>query len=200
MAGADPWARPLVDFWLPAGLLALLTALFYFLPIDLRVEEWFYSAERGGWFLKDAEPLVMIYHKGLVPALCVTLGSIALLLVGFWSASLRQYRKVAIYLLLVMVIAPGLLVNALMKEGWGRPRPRQIEQFGGEEAYERVLEYDGRSYGKSFPSGHAAMGFYFFGMYFLMRREGRRALLFWLGIALGLGLVLGTTRMAQGGQ
>lgn len=200
MAGADPWARPLVDFWLPAGLLALLTALFYFLPIDLRVQEWFYSAERGGWFLKDAEPLVMIYHKGLVPALCVTLGSIALLVVGFWSASLRRYRKVAIYLLLVMVIAPGLLVNALMKEGWGRPRPRQIEQFGGAEAYERVLEYDGRSYGKSFPSGHAAMGFYFFGMYFLMRREGRRALLFWLGVALGLGFVLGLTRMAQGGH
>jgi lipid A 4'-phosphatase len=122
------------------------------------------------------------------------------LLAGFKSVQLRQYRKVATYLLLVMVIGPGLLVNAVMKEGWGRPRPRQIEAFGGAEAHERVWEYDGASYGKSFPSGHAAMGFYFFSLYFLYRREGRKAAILWLGIAVGLGMVLGLTRMAQGGH
>lgn len=200
MGSADPHARPLIDFGIPALLLALLTGLLFFLPLDLLVEGWFYSEERGGWFLKDADPLVLIYKKGLIPALCVTFGAILVLLGGFKSHSLRRYRKVATYLLLVMVIAPGLLVNALMKEGWGRPRPRQIEEFGGDEVYERVWEYDGASYGKSFPSGHAAMGFFFFSLYFLLRREGRKAIYLWLGVALGLGFLLGFTRMAQGGH
>ena len=110
---ADPMARPLVDFILPAALLALLTGVFFFLPIDLAIEGWFYSADRGGWFLKDAEPLKLIYDKGLLPALCVVAGAIVVLLVGFRVSSMQRYRKVAIYLLLVMVIAPGLFVNAL---------------------------------------------------------------------------------------
>ncbi|MGI9240856.1 MAG: hypothetical protein ACR2RV_08645, partial [Verrucomicrobiales bacterium] len=107
-------------------MLGGLTLVFFLFPIDLQVEDWFYSAEQGGWFLKDAEPLQQIYKKGLIPALVVTVAAIALLLAGLASVELRRYRKVAIYLLLVMVIAPGLLVNALMKEGWGRPRPRQV--------------------------------------------------------------------------
>ncbi|MFT5106189.1 MAG: lipid A 4'-phosphatase [Pseudoalteromonas tetraodonis] len=193
-------ARPSVDFVFPGVLLAALTAVFFFLPIDLAVEGWFYAGDRGGWFLKDAKPLVMIYDKGLIPALCVVVTSIVVLIIGFRRGTLQRYRKIAIYLLLVMVIAPGLLVNAIMKEGWGRPRPRQVEHFGGEEAFERVWEYDGSSYGKSFPSGHAAMGFYFFGAYFLLRRWGRRSILLWLGVALGLGGLLGFTRMAQGGH
>ena len=159
LGSADPHARPIIDFGLPALILASLTGVLFFLPIDLVVEGWFFSADRGGWFLKDADPLVLIYKKGLIPALCVVSGSIIVLLLGFKSPLLQRYRKVVIYLLLVMIIAPGLLVNALMKEGWGRPRPRQVEAFGGEEVYERVWEYDGGSYGKSFPSGHAAMGF-----------------------------------------
>ena len=199
MESADEMARPLIDFGVPAGILGILTIVLVVLPIDLVVGGWFYSTENE-WFLKDAEPLKLIYDKGLLPALCVAGGSALVLLVGFKSEWLRRYRKVAIYLLLVMVIGPGLLVNALMKEGWGRPRPRQVENFGGDERYERLWEYDGSSYGKSFPSGHASMGFYFFCVYFLWRREGRKSV--WLGLllALGLGGILGFTRVAQGGH
>ena len=200
MDGVDPMARPLWDFLIPAVVLGLLTLLFVFFPLDLFIQGWFYQAKLGGWFMKDAEPLAFVYDKGLIPALCVAIGSIVLLAVGFKVGSMRKYRKVAIYLLAVMVVAPGLLVNAVMKEGWGRPRPRQVEQFGGPEVHERVWEYDASSYGKSFPSGHAAMGFYFFCLYFLMRREGRKAALFWLLLAIGLGGILGVTRMIQGGH
>jgi len=199
MDSVDRSARPLVDFGLPAAILAVLTAIFFLLPIDLAVGDWFHNSE-DGWFLKDAEPLQFVYKKGLIPALCVAGGSALVLLVGFKSEWLRKYRKVAIYLLLVMVIGPGLIVNALMKEGWGRPRPRQVEEFGGKDRYERLWEYDGASYGKSFPSGHASMGFYFFCVYFLWRREGRKSVLLGLSLALGLGALLGFTRVAQGGH
>ena len=37
--------------------------------------------------------------------------------------------------LLVLLMGPILLVNIILKEFWGRPRPYQTEQFGGEFPY-----------------------------------------------------------------
>ena len=102
---ADRLARPLIDFGIPGAILAVLTAIFFLLPLDLAVGGWFYTTA-DGWFLKDAEPLKLIYEKGLLPALCVAGGSVLVLVAGFKSEWLRKYRKVAIYLLLVMVIGP----------------------------------------------------------------------------------------------
>jgi len=32
-----------------------------------------------------------------------------------------------------MIIGPGLLVNTVFKEHWGRARPSQVEEFGGQQ-------------------------------------------------------------------
>jgi hypothetical protein len=92
------------------------------------------------------------------------------------------------------------LVNAVFKEHWGRPRPREVTEFGGRERFEKVWEYDASSPGKSFPSGHASMGFCLFALYFVgraMRQEWTR----WaVPVALGLGGALGLARIAQGGH
>lgn len=39
--------------------------------------------------------------------------------------------RASLFLLSSLVIGPGLLVNAILKEHWGRPRPRDIVEFGG---------------------------------------------------------------------
>ncbi|HCX59124.1 MAG TPA: PAP2 family protein, partial [Candidatus Cloacimonas sp.] len=64
-------------------------------------------------------------------------------------------RKLYLFLVLAMIIGPGIIVNSALKENWGRPRPRDVEQFGGRYAYEAPLEIDLSSPGKSFPCGHA---------------------------------------------
>lgn len=192
--------RLIKEFMVPAVILAILTIYCLVSPVDLAVSQTFYTPESGGWKLRDGDFFRFIYNEGLQPAIYVTGAAMLVLLVGFHYHSLRRMRKVALYLVLVMVIGPGLLVNAVLKEHWGRPRPRDVENFGGKERFEKVWEYDASSPGKSFPSGHASMGFFFFAAYFLLRGWGRWWALGTLAGALILGGLLGFTRIVQGGH
>jgi uncharacterized membrane protein len=99
-----------------------------------------------------------------------------------------------------MVAGPGLIVNVILKDNFGRPRPRNIIEFSGKYEHEKPLVYDASSPGKSFPCGHASMGFYFLGVYILYRR--RRQFLANLGLVTGIfwGGLIGITRMLQGGH
>jgi len=99
-----------------------------------------------------------------------------------------------------MIVGPGLIVNSLLKDNWGRPRPRDIVEFGGRHQYEAPLRIDPASGGKSFPCGHATMGFYFFAPAFVLmlkRRKWGRAL--WV-FGLLYGLLIGWVRVVQGGH
>ena len=40
--------------------------------------------------------------------------------------------RAALFLIISLVLGPGLLVNAVLKESWARPRPGMVTQFGGE--------------------------------------------------------------------
>ena len=70
-------------------------------------------------------------------------------------------RRLAIFLLVVLFVGPGLIVNGIWKEHWGRARPFEVQNFGGEHQYtppmQPAQECDTNC---SFVSGHAAMGFY----------------------------------------
>lgn len=54
--------------------------------------------------------------------------------------------------------------------------------------------------GKSFPSGHASMGFYMFSPYFVLRRSSRPGSIGFLVLGLGYGALMGLARMIQGGH
>ena len=43
--------------------------------------------------------------------------------------------RAAVFLLATLVLGPGLLVNVTLKEHWGRPRPIDVAQFGGNEHF-----------------------------------------------------------------
>ena len=43
--------------------------------------------------------------------------------------------RAALFLILTLALGPGLLVNAILKENWGRPRPGMVTQFGGDYAF-----------------------------------------------------------------
>ncbi|HLK82096.1 MAG TPA: phosphatase PAP2 family protein [Xanthobacteraceae bacterium] len=40
--------------------------------------------------------------------------------------------RAALFLILSLALGPGLLVNVVLKEGWARPRPGMVTQFGGD--------------------------------------------------------------------
>ena len=106
----------------------------------------------------------------------------------------------ALFVVALLALGPGLLVNTVFKDHWGRPRPADIVQFGGTETYRSFWHPGSPEQGRSFPSGHAAVGFFLMAPFFVLRRKApgwaRRALL--AGILYGLTMGLG--RMIQGGH
>ncbi len=154
----------------------------------------------GEWERGDKGAWAALYHFGTLPALAVCAGALLILIAGFRNAQIARLRRPALFLILLMAIGPGLLANAILKDNWGRPRPRDVVVFGGRESFEKVLSIDPNSQGKSFPCGHATMGFFFIGGYYLFHRQ-RRVLAFGFFLfGLAFGGLIGWARVVQGGH
>lgn len=103
-----------------------------------------------------------------------------------------------LFLILCLVLGPGLMANTILKNNWGRARPMHIEEFGGSKEFTPVLEYsDQCETNCSFISGEAASMFMlFFALAFLFPRRTR--ILFACGIISGT--TVGLVRVGQGGH
>jgi lipid A 4'-phosphatase len=181
------------------GAFAACALLFVLLPqIDLRASSLFYSPSEGIFFLHRAPPVKFVYHA--VP--WIGRGVFALLvatLVVMFSTRKRLLlgldRKACLYLLLGLLLGPVLLVNTILKDCWGRARPNQVEEFGGAETFTPAFViYKPFNVSGSWPSGHAALGFFFVAFAPLLKKH--RAVVTAAGVALGA--LIGLGRMAQG--
>src|SRR5262249_29616014 len=116
----------------------------------------------------------------------------------------KAFRKACLVLSLTLTVGSGFITHTVLKEFWGRPRPRQIVEFGGNQhfrAYYEPLFDKALEPSRSFPCGHSTCGFSFFSLYFLFRRYGamhlaRGALI----ISFLLGGLLSVARIVQGGH
>jgi lipid A 4'-phosphatase len=179
---------------LPALAVALLLLALSTLA-DLPLSRLFHQAGEG-FFLDRAWPVQLLYRG--TPWL---IGSVtaALLAALAWGAATRarHVRNAAAYGLLALALGPGLVVNGVLKEHWGRPRPQQIVQFGGTASFVPALWPSRQcTHNCSFVSGHAAAGFFLItGAWIWPRR--RRA---WLIVGIGAGGLIGLARIVQGGH
>ena len=166
---------------------------------DLGLSHFFFrkNAFLSNFFL-DA-----IFHYAIFPAWGVVLLSCLLLLVSFFSPSWKKWPRGALACILTLAIGSGLLIHAVFKENWGRPRPKQVITFGGTEPFSPYYQphFFASLPAKSFPAGHPSMGFFFFIFIELGRFYGSSKLT-WMGwgLAFCLGLLLGLGRIAQGGH
>jgi membrane-associated PAP2 superfamily phosphatase len=169
--------------------------------LDLYLSHLFYSPEHGFY---DHFFFIFLFKYGELFGLATGgLVSLAFFL-SFMRSQWKKWRKGALVMLLTLVIGAGLITNLGLKEYWGRPRPKQITQFGGALSYRPFWRPNFRPKEitqKSFPSGHVAMGFYFLSLCLVARRY-KSPLLFRSGLILtallGGGLMVG--RVAQGGH
>ena len=189
----------LADFLIPLLAALAVTGAIGLAGADLTVQSLFYIPGQG-WALRDREPWAFLYHFGNLPSLALgAMGGIAFV-VSFFSGRFRRDRMAALFVVVLLALGPGLLVNTVFKDHWGRPRPADVVQFGGTETYRSFWHPGSPDQGRSFPSGHAAVGFFLMAPFFVLRRKApgwaRRALL--AGILYGLTMGLG--RMIQGGH
>jgi membrane-associated phospholipid phosphatase len=117
--------------------------------------------------------------------------------IGLLRDESKSVRVYGFFILLCVAVGPGLIVNVALKDHWGRPRPRQIIEFGGKFTYVQPL-VPAEARGKSFPCGHCSVGYlYAVGWWVWRRRHPRRALISLIA-GLTLGTLLGLGRMATG--
>ena len=186
-----------LDLLLLAAIGALLVA---FPQIDIAIAGLFYNPF-DGFYLRE-NPLVRLVFNGVPWITRSVVVGLALFLLAAWTIWRRReffsrQRRAALYLLLVMIIGPGLLVNTLFKDQWGRARPSQVKEFGGSKQFTRAaIPADQCEKNCSFVSGHASVGFFFLAFAFVWPR--RRVL--WIAAGTALGLGIGLVRIMQGGH
>ena len=187
-----------VLLWVFLG--GLVAALFAFPAIDITVSSWFWDPKGEAFIARVWGPAEWV--RLTLPKV---LGALAAVILGLWVAGealgrvfLAVSRRVALYLLLSLAIGPGVIVNLILKDYWGRPRPSTILEFGGPHHYVRpMLMSNYCDHNCSFPSGHAALGFWAVSFALLVPPPWRRTALFAAFLA---GSIVGFIRIGQGGH
>jgi membrane-associated PAP2 superfamily phosphatase len=183
---------------LPVTLLLVLTLVFRLSDADLLICRLSYQSSQNPWPLAHVWICDFIYSYGTLPGLVLGIGGLGVALASLFWSRLGPYRKAGLFLAAALALGPGLLVNGLFKPNWGRPRPHQTVAFGGDHAFVSVWEMGTSMRGKSFPCGHASMGFYLMVPAFLLYRRHRRLAGSWILLGLACGVALGVTRILQG--
>lgn len=186
--------------WFTGGFLLLCGGSVLLPGIDLWASGLFYRPG-DGFFLGNWPPFRIAHEYLSVVVATYAIAVAALLLTGLaWRRSIFGLSpRAAIFLLLSLALGPGLTVNTIFKDHWGRARPAQIAQFGGEKKFTPAfVPSDQCARNCSFPAGDPAMGFYLVSAALLAgsapaRRNGVVA-------AVALGAALGVVRLAQGGH
>ena len=185
------------------AVLALLgagTALFWATGLDLWASASF-NSPCCAWPLAERQPWSFIYRYGVFAGVLLAAAALVVLTLSYWyPARLLHWRRPALFLALVVAVGPGLLVNVVFKDHYGRPRPREVVELGGQERFLPVLVPGSDRQAKSFPCGHCSMGFYLSVPWLVLKRRRPRAAAGFLAAGLVAGGLLGVARMMAGGH
>lgn len=172
-----------------------LAALFIIYPqIDIYVTSQFYTPDEGFFWYR--QPLIWFlyesaYHFGRVTFILLIL----LLITQFFYKKITQFITIkdTLYLIAVLILGVGLIVNWGFKDEWDRARPESIIEFGGDKEFTPAFVIsDQCETNCSFVCGHSSFGYFFLAFWFLYKKR-------WiLYSSLGYGTILGIGRIIQG--
>ncbi len=178
----------------------LLSAVFIiYSQIDIHTSAFFFD-EDGGFFLNRHPVLLFMYRVIYFVSAGLIVSYVLLLAISFiFKKHIKHLgRRQLIFLTLALTIGPGILVNAVLKEHWGRARPLQITEFGGTADFTPAFYIANFCDSNcSFVSGHAAMGFYPMALAFLFA-AGSKSRKRMLVLGISTGILFGGARVLQG--
>jgi membrane-associated PAP2 superfamily phosphatase len=184
------------DFAIPITFLILATFVIAATDADLKLASHFYVD--GKWPIGDLEPWHFLYKLDRIPSFFIGLCGLGSAFLGLRQQKHRNLIRPGFFLILLLALGPGLLVNAVFKEYWGRPRPREIVQFGGTKEFLHPWQKGIAHKGRSFPSGHASAAFYLTAPFFVYRRKKPGVARLWLIGGLLFGVAMSVARITQG--
>lgn len=151
--------------WIALAIAALACTLpFWWSDLDIRAAAHFHHDapfELGydaSWPLGNKQPYKALYAFGSALSWLIVLASILAFAVPRWRRH-PLVRQMALTSLATVALGTGLLVNGIGKDYTGRPRPRTLQEFGGQAQYRPPLDLGTPGVGKSFPCGHCSVGF-----------------------------------------
>lgn len=184
---------PKLNFWIICALFSVVAVSPY---LDLSISSYFYRDNR--FFLSDWGFFPLL-RKGLPEFLILIAGIIGIL----WGiGKIRHHQllgintKVMLFTTGSMLLGPIIIVNGIFKSFWGRARPFQISEFGGDKIFTSPLVISNQcSLDCSFMSGHTAVVFWSLSLALLLPHRWRE-----LGIStvILLGVLTGISRIAEG--
>jgi lipid A 4'-phosphatase len=183
-----------------AVLVLAATAIFLAWPgIDLWFSGFFYDPEDGFTLASDSA-LLALRRSGEIVLIAVSaavVASLALKIVRPDRPSLIPPRA-SLFLAATLALGPGLLVNLILKNNWGRPRPVQIEAFGGDAPFVGIWQMsDHCDRNCSFVSGEASSAIWIMSLALVVPPRWRLATFAVTGV---YALALSFNRIAFGGH
>jgi lipid A 4'-phosphatase len=184
-----------------AVAIAAVTGLAFglFPELDIVVSRLFY--EPGAGFALQSHQLWTLVRDGIM----VVVGAMVGIPLGAVVAKLIRPRtrlafpgRAVVFLVATVVLAPLVTANVLLKDNWGRPRPREVAAFGGPEQF--VPWWDPRGPCRancSFVAGEASGAFWTIAPAALAPPQWRPLA---YGAAIAFGVLAGILRMAFGGH
>ena len=193
-----PARRGRVEAWVLIAAAVLLTVVFACTPLDITAARLFYRPQSPDhWPLALQAPWSVLYAAAPWITASLVLAGLGGLAIGIVRRR-ERWRRQATFVLLSVIVGPGLLVNLLFKDHWDRPRPRDLVQFAGPLHYVDAPLRGPQ--GTSFPCGHCSVGFLYALGWWLWRQRHPRWAIGSLGFGLLAGSALGVGRMAAGGH
>lgn len=178
------------------ALLALVSLIFAVDPsLDLAASRLFYDPATG---FRPGSAWNFIRHAGTAATWALGLAVVLPLAakVAFPRTQLLVSPRVTLFVLATIAIAPGLIVNGILKEFWGRARPRTILEFGGDALFSRAWAIaDQCERNCAFVSGEAAAVFCLVALVFVVERRWRPAALI---ATLAFAALVSLSRIAAG--
>jgi membrane-associated PAP2 superfamily phosphatase len=132
-----------------------------FPQLDLAVARYFYGfVDKPNYFaLRISPPLMLARNTGIWISTLLVAPAVAALVVKLILPRHKMLisGRAVVFLIATLALAPGLLVNVVLKDHWGRPRPIDVAQFGGAQHFRAWWDPRGDCPGNcSFVSGDVA--------------------------------------------
>jgi membrane-associated PAP2 superfamily phosphatase len=186
------------DFAIPVLFLLLATLAISLSNADLKLSALFCIGSK--WPVGDQQPWHFLYLLDRIPSITLGVCGLSAALIGAIYKQRRSWLRPGLFLVILLALGPGLLVNSVFKEYWGRPRPREVAEFGGVKTFLHPWQKGIAHKGRSFPSGHSSAAFYLTAPFFIYRRKKPRAAAWWMTGGLTFGILMSVARITQGGH
>lgn len=193
-------AHPAGPLAASALLVVAASAVFLVFPgIDLWFSSLFYDPATG--FALASDPALLLLRRSsdvLMIAICIAVVLSVLAKVAMPARPSLIPPRASLFLAATLLLGPGLLVNVILKNNWGRPRPIQVDVFGGEAPFISIWQItDHCARNCSFVSGEASSAIWVMSLALVVPVQWRVPMFVVTGV---YAMALSMNRIAFGGH